>query len=93
MFLTCWTPYGKYEGKISTWDKEEEYLDFDIENTTFAGFDDGVDSLFAGSIEVAGKFGMLNETALIEKGDEVFTRDEMILHAADFPWSGRARGI
>jgi hypothetical protein len=36
---------------------------------------------------------MLDETALIEKGDEVFTRDEMILHAVELPWSGRARGI
>lgn len=36
---------------------------------------------------------MFDETALIEKGDEAFTRDEMILHAVGFPWSGRARGI
>jgi len=36
---------------------------------------------------------MLDETALIEKGDEVFTRDEMILHAVDLPWPGRAGGI
>jgi hypothetical protein len=36
---------------------------------------------------------MFDETALIEEGDEVFTRDEMILRAIDFPWSGGARGI
>jgi len=36
---------------------------------------------------------MLDETALIEKGDEFFTRDEMILHAIDLSWSGWARGI
>ncbi len=36
---------------------------------------------------------MLDETALIEKGDEFLTRDEMILHAVEFPWSGGARGI
>jgi hypothetical protein len=36
---------------------------------------------------------MLDETALIEKGDEVFTRDEMILDAVCLSWSGRARGI
>jgi hypothetical protein len=93
VFLTWRTPYGKYEGKFSTENKEEEYLDFDIENTTFARFNDGVDSLFASTVKVTWKFGMFDETALIEKGDEVFPRDEMILHAVGFPWSGGARGI
>ena len=36
---------------------------------------------------------MLDETALIEKGDEIFTRDEMVLHAVDLSWSGGAGGI
>lgn len=63
----------KYDENFSTGDKEEEYLDFNIENTTFTGFDNVFNSLFASAVEVAGKFGMLYKTALIEEGDEVFT--------------------
>lgn len=69
------------------------YLDFDVENTTFTRFHNGVDGLFASSVKVTGEFGMLHKTALVEKGDEIFTRDEMILHAIDLPWPGRAGGI
>ena len=36
---------------------------------------------------------MLDKTALIEEGDEVFTRDKIILDAVDLSWSGRAGGI
>jgi hypothetical protein len=69
------------------------YLDFDVENTTFARFNDGVDCLFASSVKVTGEFGMLDETALVEKGDEIFTRDKMILHAIYLARSGGAGGI
>lgn len=69
------------------------YLDFDVENTTFTRFHNGVDCLLASSVKVTGKFGMFYETALVEKGDEIVTRDKMILHAIDLPWPGRAGGI
>jgi hypothetical protein len=59
-----------------------------VENTRL---DDGVDSLFAGAVEVTGKFGMLDETALIEKGEKVFAENEVILYAIDLSWSGRVR--
>jgi hypothetical protein len=81
------------KGFFSTSTKEEIYLDFYVENTTFARFNDGVDSLFASTVKVAGEFGMLDETAMIEKGDEVVTRDEMVLHAIGLSWSGGAGGI
>jgi hypothetical protein len=48
------------------------YLNFNVENTTFPRFNDGVDSLFAGTVKVTGEFGMFDETGLIEKGDELF---------------------
>lgn len=73
--------------------RRKEYLDFNIENTTFTRFDDGVDSPFAGTVKIAGEFGMFDETALIEKGDEVFTRNEVILYAVHLSWPGRASGI
>jgi hypothetical protein len=81
------------KGGFSTGTKGGIYLDFDVENTTFARFHDGGDGLFASTVEVAGEFGMLDETALIEKGDEFLTRDEMVLDAVDLPWSGCAGGI
>jgi hypothetical protein len=49
--------------------------------------------LFAGTVKVTGKFGMLYETALIEEGDEVFARDKMVLHAINLSWPRSARGI
>lgn len=49
--------------------------------------------MFAGTVKVAGELGMLDETTLIEKGDEVWARDEIVLYAIYLTRSGGASGI
>jgi hypothetical protein len=69
------------------------YLDFNVQNTTLAWFNDRGNSLFAGTVKVTGKFGMLYEATAIEKGDEFLARDEMVLYAIDLSWSRSTSGI
>ena len=49
--------------------------------------------MLASTVKVSGELGMLDETALIEEGDEVLPRDEMILYAVDLSWPGGASSI
>lgn len=65
------------------------YLNFDVKDTTLAGFNNRGDGLLASPVEITRKFCMFDETAAIEQRREVFTRDKMVLDAIIF---SRARG-
>jgi hypothetical protein len=73
--------------------KGSRYLDLDVKDTTFARFHNGGDSLFAGTIQVTGKFGMLYKAAAVEEGDEVLTGDKMVLDAIDLSGPRCARCV
>jgi hypothetical protein len=66
--------------------KGSRYLDLDVKDTTFAGFHDGGDGLFAGTIQVTGEFGMFYKAAAVEEGDEVLAGDKVVLHPIDLSW-------
>ena len=62
------------------------YLNFDVKDTTLAGFNNRGNGLLAGTVEITRKLRVFDESAAVEERREVFTRDEMVLDAVKFSW-------
>ena len=80
-----------YEGNVRL--GRTKYLNFNVKDTTLAGFNNRGDGLLAGPIEITREFCMLDKSAAVEERREVFTGDKIVLDAVKFSWPWGARGV